>query len=80
MKTSGKKALVALIYALVIGILHHVFHGGIQPLINKVGFFSKLPKIFLGSTSVVTLFIILLTFFGGWILLSINFKSKGRNH
>lgn len=65
----ANKLTIALIYAGIIAILHHAYHGFVQPWLNSTGRFADLPAIFLGSTSIVTLFIFIITGIGGFILL-----------
>ena len=56
-------------YALGYGLLHHLFHLWIQPILSRHPFFQNLPPLFLGSTFGVTIFVATMTFIGTWYLL-----------
>ena len=68
----SKKAIkIILLYALVYGLLHHLFHLWVQPMLNQMAFFQNLPPVFLGSTFGVTLFTVKWFFiFFGLLLLA----------
>lgn len=68
-KTQMKKVWML---ALSIGLLHHTYHLWVQPWFNRTfpKFFDSLPDFLIGSTSVVTVFIVVIVWIGGrWILL-----------
>lgn len=66
----NKLSILAL-YAASIALLHHLFHLYLQPALNNTyaDFFNSLPSYFAGSTSSVTIYVFVITFIGGSLLL-----------
>jgi hypothetical protein len=60
-----------IIYSVIIGVLHHLFHWFAQPWLNTQfpDLWKSLPEFMLGSTSAVTIYIIIITIAYGTILI-----------